>query len=58
VGDSDQFSRGGGVIGFVINNETVRFVINLKAMELSGLKISSRMLSLAMQLHHSEGTRF
>ena len=58
VGDSDQFSRNGGVIGFVISNETVRFVINLKAMERSGLKISSRMLSLAMQLHQTEGTPF
>lgn len=58
VGDSDEFSRDGGVIGFVISNETVRFVINLKAMERSGLKISSRMLSLAMQLHQSEGAPF
>ena len=58
VGDSDQFSRDGGVIGFVISNETVRFVINLRAMERAGLKISSRMLSLAMALHQSEGTPF
>ena len=58
VGDSDQFVRSGGVIGFVISNETVRFVINLNAMERSGLKISSRMLSLAMELHSTEGPRF
>jgi hypothetical protein len=58
VGDSDQFGRSGGIIGFVISNETVRFVINLKAMERSGLRISSRMLSLAMQLHQTEGTPF
>jgi hypothetical protein len=58
VGNSDQFGREGGVIGFVISNETVRFVINLKAMEHSGLRISSRMLSLAMQLHQTEGTPF
>ena len=58
VGNSDQFGRDGGVIGFVISNETVRFVINLKAMERSGLRISSRMLSLAMQLHQTEGTPF
>jgi hypothetical protein len=58
VGDSDQFVRSGGVIGFVISNETVRFSINLSAMERSGLKISSRMLSLALQLHETEGTPF
>jgi hypothetical protein len=58
VGNSDQFGRVGGIIGFVISNETVRFVINLKAMERSGLKISSRMLSLAMQLHQTQGTPF
>ena len=58
VGDSDQFVRSGGVIGFVISNETVRFVVNINAMERSGLKISSRMLSLAMQLHTTEGSRF
>lgn len=58
VGDSDQFVRSGGVIGFVISSETVRFAINLNAMERSGLKISSRMLSLAMELHSTEGPRF
>ena len=58
VGDSDQFSREGGIIGFVISNETVRFMVNLRAMERSGLRISSRMLSLAMQLHQSEGAPY
>jgi hypothetical protein len=58
VGDTDQFVRSGGVIGFVIANETVRFVVNLHAMERSGLRISSRMLSLAMEFHSTEGPRF
>ena len=31
VGESEQFARGGGVIGFVIVDETVRFVINERA---------------------------
>ena len=57
VGDSEQFVRYGGGIGFVTSNETVRFVINMNAMERAGLKISSRMLSLAMALH-TEGPRF
>ena len=58
VGNSDQFGREGGVIGFVISNETVRFVINESAMERSGLRISSRMLSLAQQIHKTTGTPF
>jgi len=58
VGNSAQFGREGGVIGFVISNETVRFVINEAAMERSGLRISSRMLSLAQQVHKTTGTPF
>jgi hypothetical protein len=57
VGDSEQFVQYGGGIGFVTSNETVRFVINMNSMERAGLKISSRMLSLAMALH-TEGPRY
>lgn len=57
VGDSRQFVQYGGGIGFVTSNETVRFVINMNAMERAGLKISSRMLSLAVALH-TEGPRY
>jgi hypothetical protein len=51
VGDSEQFARGGGVIGFVILDETVRFVINDDARDRAGLRISSRMLSLAAAIY-------
>ena len=51
VGDSDQFARGGGVIGFVIVDETVRFVVNDEARDQAGLRISSRMLSLAAAIY-------
>ena len=54
VGDSEQFAREGGVIGFVISNETVRFVVNLRARERAGLTISSRMLSLATDLYEPD----
>lgn len=54
VGDSEQFAREGGVIGFVISNETVRFVVNLQARERAGLRISSRMLALATALYETE----
>jgi hypothetical protein len=55
VGETDQFVQEGGVIGFVINNETVRFAVNLAARESSRLTISSRMLSLAVRFYGGEG---
>ena len=51
VGESEQFARGGGVIGFVIVDETVRFVVNDEARDRAGLRISSRMLSLAAAIY-------
>ena len=51
VGESEQFARGGGVIGFVILDETVRFVVNDAARDRAGLRISSRMLSLAAAIY-------
>jgi hypothetical protein len=51
VGESEQFARGGGVIGFVILDETVRFVVNDEARDRAGLRISSRMLSLAAAIY-------
>lgn len=55
VGESDQFARGGGVIGFVIVDETVRFVVNTEARDRAGLRISSRMLSLASAIYGRGG---
>ncbi len=51
VGESEQFARAGGVIGFVILDETVRFVVNDEARDRAGLRISSRMLSLAAAIY-------
>lgn len=47
VGESDDFLVGGGMIRFVIDNSKVRFEINARAAEQSGLVISSKLLSLA-----------
>jgi hypothetical protein len=51
VGESDQFAQAGGVIGFIIQEETVRFVVNAEARDRAGLRISSRMLSLAAAVY-------
>jgi hypothetical protein len=50
VGDTEDFAKAGGIIGFTIQDESVRFVVNLDARDLAGLRISSRMLALAAGL--------
>jgi hypothetical protein len=47
VGDSEHFVQQGGMIGFFLEENKVRFEINLEAAERSNLKISSKLLSLA-----------
>jgi hypothetical protein len=47
VGESDSFATRGGVIRLFLEDEVVRFEINRTAAERNGLKISSRLLSLA-----------
>ena len=56
VGESEQFAQVGGVIGFVIVDETVRFVVNDEARDRAGLRISSRMLSLAAAIYRRDGS--
>jgi hypothetical protein len=47
VGDTPGFAQMGGVINFVLDDNRVRFEINLKAAALAHLKISSRLLTVA-----------
>jgi hypothetical protein len=47
VSDSAGFARSGGIIELYIENGQMRFVINLDAVERSGLQLSSRLLGLA-----------
>ena len=47
VGESDSFAARGGVIQLYLEDQVVRFEINRMAAERNGLKISSRLLSLA-----------
>jgi hypothetical protein len=47
VGDTTRFVRKGGAIGFVLENKRVRFDVNLRAAERSGLIVSSRLLRVA-----------
>jgi hypothetical protein len=47
VGESDDFIKEGGMIGFCVDNNKVRFEINVGAADRAKLKISSRLLLLA-----------
>jgi hypothetical protein len=47
IGEGDDFIRQGGIIAFVLDNRHVRFDINLKAATNAGLKLSSKLLSVA-----------
>jgi hypothetical protein len=47
VGESEQFAEEGGMIRFLMEDDKVRFEINLNAAENAKLKISARLLTLA-----------
>jgi len=47
VGDTAGFVQMGGMINFVLDDNRVRFEINLKATELAHLKLSARLLTVA-----------
>lgn len=51
VGEADGFLTGGGIIRFVLEQNRVRFDINLQAAESSGLRLSSKLLRLARTIH-------
>ncbi|MGH8058533.1 MAG: YfiR family protein [Candidatus Entotheonellia bacterium] len=47
IGETEPFARLGGVINFTMEQDKVRFEINVDAAERKGLKISSKLLKLA-----------
>jgi hypothetical protein len=47
VSDGRNFARSGGIIELYIEKDRIRFMINVDAVELSGLRLSSRLLGLA-----------
>jgi hypothetical protein len=51
VSDLDGFCAAGGMIAFVTDNERIRFEVNADIAQRRGLKISSKLLSLATNVH-------
>lgn len=48
VSDIDRFCDAGGIIAFVVDNNRIRFEVNMDAAQKRNLKISSKLLSLAL----------
>lgn len=48
VGETKDFARSGGAVNFFIKKDKVRFEINVDAVEKAGLKMSSKLLNLAV----------
>jgi len=51
VGETEGFAAAGGVVQFVLDQNRVRFAINPDAADRAGLKISSKLLALALIIH-------
>ncbi len=51
VGEGEEFTAAGGVLSFVPIERTVRFTVNLARGDDARLRISSRMLALASEVH-------
>lgn len=47
VGETEGFAAAGGMIGFVIRGDNVRFQVNLRATQRAGLRLSARLANLA-----------
>lgn len=50
VGETDGFAQDGGMIGFCLEDNKIRFEINLGAAQRAKLKISARLLALARKV--------
>jgi hypothetical protein len=51
VGEADGFAASGGTIQFTLEENHVRFLINIDAADRGGLKFSSKLLALAKIVH-------
>jgi YfiR/HmsC-like len=54
VGDQTDFAKTGGIIGFILQDNKVRFEINMEAAKKADLKLSSRLLKLATIIENGD----
>ncbi len=55
VGDFPGFADAGGALQFIIEDNRVRFLINTDAAQRAGLRLSSKLLSVARVVHDPAG---
>ncbi len=56
VGDTDGYAQRGVMINMYLENKRVRFEINAETAAVAGLRISTKLLSLAGTVHGAAGT--
>jgi hypothetical protein len=56
VGDTEEIIKSGGIIGFTMEDNKIRFDINLTAAEKTGIKIRSQLLRLAKKVIKDESS--
>lgn len=57
VGDSERFALSGGIAGLFVEDDRMRFAINLKSAERARLRLSSKLLNLARIVTHDRDVR-
>jgi len=57
VGETEAFARDGGMIGLVKMNDSIQIQVNLEATHQAGLRISSRVLDLAVIVRPAQNAR-
>ncbi len=57
VGDTEQFTRAGGMVGLVRSGDQIEIQVNLEALRSRRLEMSSRLLNLAVIVSGSGGIR-
>jgi hypothetical protein len=56
VGETGDFARAGGMVGLVRDADQIQIQVNLEAAQAAGLKISSRLLNLAVIVRRKGGS--
>jgi len=57
VGETDSFVREGGMVGLVKVRDQIQIQVNLEATQQAGVKISSRLLNLAVLVRSASSAR-